>query len=121
MSDQEIIAAYEAGADPDTVGFHAGIHAQTVRAILRDYGVTLRPSTRGRHCAKPVPEEELCKRYVAGESGIALADAYGVSTATVYGILSRRNIERRDFRTITRQRNARQKAARMGGGHGGCE
>jgi hypothetical protein len=121
MSDQEIIAAYEAGADCDAVGFNAGIHPQTVRAILRHYGTTLRPPQRGRQSAKPVPEEELCKRYQAGESGVALADAYGVSTGMVYSVLRRHGIERRDFRTLTRQRHARQKAARMGGGNGGQE
>lgn len=107
MTDEEVIAAYLAGDDPDTVGFKANIHAQTVRKILTTAGVELRPPTRGRRAVRVIDEEAVCRRYRAGESGTLLAVAFGTSTSRIYQILHRHNVPRRNFMGLLNKRQRR--------------
>jgi hypothetical protein len=107
MSDEEVIAAYLAGDDCDTVGFKANIHAQTVRGILRAAGVELRPPMRGRRSPLVIDEEAVCRRYRAGESGTLLAQVFGTGTSRIYQILQRHNVPRRDFMGLLKSRQRR--------------
>ena len=40
-------------------------------------------------------EQEICQRYLAGESGSAIGAVFGVRAFTIYGILNRNGIGRR--------------------------
>jgi hypothetical protein len=115
MDDEEIIAAYLAGDDPDTVGFKAGVHAQTVLKILRASGVALRPPNRIRRDTKVVDELEVCRRYKAGESGVILAYAFGVGVARVYRILRRHAVPRRSFIDLLTKRHKAERQRRERG------
>lgn len=115
LTDEQIIAAYQAGEDADAVAFRAHIHPATVRKILLDSGVALRPPQRGRrsvHERPRIPEEEICRRYLAGESGPQLAKASGISQSRIYGVLTRHNIPRRDSRQLMQARHRAQRQRR---------
>lgn len=115
MTDEQVIAAYLAGGDCDAVGWQAGIHAQTVRRILTDAGVELRPPQRGRRYHWGIDELEVCRRYRAGESGVALAAALNTSSARIYGILRRHGVERRSSTGMLRQRHLAERQRRAPG------
>lgn len=115
MTNEEIIAAYLAGDDSDTVGWKAGIHAQTVRKILSAAGVPLRPPQRGRRSPLALDELEICRRYIAGESGVALAAALGTSEARIYGILRRHDVPRRSTTVMLRRRHQAERQRRAPG------
>jgi hypothetical protein len=115
MNDDEIIAAYLAGDDPEDIGYRAGLHAQTVRKILHTGGVTFRPPRRGRRSAPVLDELEVCRRYRAGESGVALAATLGTSAARIYGILQRHDVPRRSPKVMLRQRHQAERQRRAPG------
>lgn len=90
---ENAIAAYVAGESIETAmaRFHVGY--KTLRDMLRDRGIlrdktaryalaTERASAANRRNTG-IPDEEIVRRYLAGESENVLADAYGVSRGAI--------------------------------------
>lgn len=115
MSDAEVIAAYQRGQDAVTVGMMAGISSATVLNILKASGIPRRPrgNVKGAKRKLRVPAQTIAQRYLAGESGTALASSLGVSQRTIYDVLKELDIPRRhplaELRRINKvRRQARQ-------------
>lgn len=107
IPDDKIVELYASGLDADSIGYRAGCCGTTVLNIVRDAGGTVRPA--GSNPAKPLKltAAEICKRYLAGESGPILADAAGCTASTVYRLLRAHGVVMRD----TGPRTAAQAAA----------
>lgn len=115
MSDGEIVAAYLGGQDGTTVGLMAGISAATVIKIVRAAGHKPRPrgGRLGNRWKLKLDDQVIAQRYLAGESGPALAASLGVSQKTIYNVLAALDIPRRDFLTELRRRNQVMRQARQ--------
>lgn len=80
----DMIDEYEAGCSVDAIAEDCGVGRTTVYAWLRQAGVFVpRRAQRIDSTRIAVPVEDLVRRYEAGESQNALAQAYGVSRIVV--------------------------------------
>lgn len=111
MSDEEVVAAYLAGDDADTVGFKANISYATVLKIVHAAGVPLRRARTGPRGTPPkISEEEICRRYRGGANAPELGLLAGVSPDRIYRILERGGVDRRAPQASTRNTRRRQRA-----------
>lgn len=97
MTDEQICAMYAEHGDSLTVGLHANCSSTTVLDIVRRNGGKVGPpgGPRRSRVLHRLTAEQICQRYKAGESGVAIAEAAGCSTATVYTTLEAHGIPRR--------------------------
>lgn len=124
MTDEQIVAAYLESRDTFKVAWDAGLCSQTVLVIVRKAGhgdKIARPgqATAGRYRSVPkdIGEAEIIRRYLAGDSGPKIAQAIGCTAGTVYGVLERNNIERRDCASTSKHlANAQALSRRLGKG-----
>lgn len=95
LPDAEIVRLYVSeNLDSDTIGARAGCSATTVLDLVRAAGHEVRkPGGRPRNIK--VPEDEICRRYLAGETGPDIARALGCTPSAIYHILRRRGVPRR--------------------------
>lgn len=84
---RELIAAYEGGATVYQLGQRFGINRQTVAAILKRYGITMR---RGGLSAEQV--DEAVGLYEAGWSLARIGNRMGVNDMTVRSRLLERGV-----------------------------
>lgn len=109
ISDAEILRLYvEEGLDSETIAMRAGCSAGAVLKAVRDQGGTVRRrSGLPADYRRLVSDEDVIRRYKAGESGQELAAEAGCATGTIYAILSKAGVERRpayrSFRGIVRK------------------
>lgn len=104
LSDAEIVAAYVGGRDSDTVSYMAGCSGTTVIALVRAAGGTVRSPGGVRRTAElDISNEEIIRRYLAGESGCAIATAAGTYPATIYRILRNHEVAVRPSRNQRRR------------------
>lgn len=96
IPDSEICRLYASGLDADSVAYRAGCCGTTVLAIVRAAGGAVRPA--GNNPGKPLKltAAEICKRYLAGESGPIIADAAGCVPSTIYRVLRAHGVKMRD-------------------------
>jgi hypothetical protein len=108
MTDAEIVAAYIIQMDADAVAHAAGVCADTVRRAVKAAGQPL-AHCRGKQWARPlrISDAEICRRYLAGEDGPAIALAAGTTPNTIYYRLERAGIARRPAPTGRRVRGAK--------------
>ncbi|MFF4874220.1 hypothetical protein [Streptomyces sp. NPDC000961] len=83
LPQEEIIARYVEGATMAELGRLYGVHPSTIRRripedLLRSRGRTSKPRAR-----RVLVDEEVRRRYAAGESAYVLAREFGVSTHTI--------------------------------------
>jgi hypothetical protein len=109
ISDEEILRLYvEEGMDGDSIGYLADCSGTTARDIVRRQGGVLRRRAGlPADYARKVSDEDVIRRYQAGETGRELAAEAGCSMVTIYRILSLAGVPRRpahrSFRGIVRQ------------------
>lgn len=96
LTDAEICALYAEIGDSVVVSLHAGCSGTTVLTIVRKNGGAIWPIGGRRKRGIPITDQEVCTRYLAGESGIALAQYAGTSSAMIYNILERNGVPRRN-------------------------
>jgi DNA-binding CsgD family transcriptional regulator len=94
LPDDEIVRLYVEGLDSDTVGARANCSCGTVLDLVRAAGQQVRRPGGRPHNLK-VSEDEVCRRYLAGDSGPAIASAIGCTPSAIYHVLKRRGVERR--------------------------
>lgn len=96
LPDCEIVRLYvEDHLDADTIGLRANCTSDVVRALVRDAGGTIRG--RGGHDPDrlaAIDRDEICRLYLDGMTGPAVASAAGVARCTVYAILRAAGITR---------------------------
>ncbi|MGA4979312.1 hypothetical protein [Streptomyces cinereoruber] len=83
LPQEEIVARYVQGATMAELGKLYGVHPTTIRRRIPDdliRGRTPQPRPRSR---RVLVEEEVRRRYAAGESAYALAREFGVSVHTL--------------------------------------
>jgi len=97
LSDAEIVARYVAGATSGTIAFYANCDSTTVLDIVRAAGETVR-RRGGRPCedTRTLSDAEICQRYRDGLNGPEIARAATCALSSVYNILRRNNVERRE-------------------------
>lgn len=118
LDDAEIIRRYREIGDSVRVSIEAGIDPTRVLAICRAAGVPInKPGGRRGRIRLKLTEEEIVRRYRAGESGPTLADAAGCSTRHIYDILDRLGVPRRPP-TIGLKRGRRRAGPVGSAGHG---
>ncbi|MFC8544726.1 hypothetical protein [Streptomyces sp. NPDC057244] len=81
----EVIARYVEGATMAELGRLYGVHPSTIRRripedLIRSRGRTSKPRPRAR---RVLVDEEIRRRYAAGESAYVLAREFGVSAHTI--------------------------------------
>lgn len=109
ISDAEILRLYvEEGLDSEIIAMRAGCCAGTVLKAVRDLGGAVRRrSGLPADYARKVSDEDVVRRYKAGETGRELAAEANCSTVTIYRILSLAGVPRRpahkSFRGIVRK------------------
>jgi Mor family transcriptional regulator len=82
----ELVEAYEAGATVEELAERHGCSVTTVRAVLEEQGVTLRP--RGPRSPLEGREASLAADYEAGATIRELASRYGANQRTIRKVLS---------------------------------
>jgi hypothetical protein len=89
LSDDQIVAAYLELQDSDAVAARAGCSAPTVLAIVRAAGQPVRrPGGRpGRRAPLTLPEDEIVRRYQAGQYATEISEAAQCSQSAVYRVL----------------------------------
>jgi len=95
LPDAEIVRLYvDENLDSDTIGARAHCSATTVLDLVRAAGHKVRrPGGRPRNIK--VPEDEICRRYLAGATGPDIAREVGCTPSAIYHILRRRGVPRR--------------------------
>jgi DNA-binding CsgD family transcriptional regulator len=117
LSDLDIVRLYVEGLDSDSIAMRAGCSGATVLEIVRNAGETIRkPGARNRKKLK-LTDAEILILYRSGQSGQAVADAAGTSTATVYNIVRAQGGTVRPAQRSKREYAARQLERCAKGGH----
>ncbi|WP_159057857.1 helix-turn-helix domain-containing protein [Streptomyces sp. WAC04657] len=83
LPQEEIVARYVQGATMAELGRLYGVHPTTIRRRIPDHLVRPRSRTPQPRPRRVLVEEEVRRRYAAGESAYALAREFGVSVHTV--------------------------------------
>jgi hypothetical protein len=94
MTDEQICQMYQDCGDSETVAYHARCSGTTVLTIVRRHGIAVN-KRGGRPKPLPIGDEEICRRYLAGESGLQIAESIGSHGVSVYNVLKANGIERR--------------------------
>jgi hypothetical protein len=88
ISDAEIIRMYvDEDMDSESIGFHAHCSGTTVIAIVRAAGHPIRKAGRGVARKRGIDDDEIIKRYRAGQDGVRIANAAGCTPNTIYRVL----------------------------------
>ena len=88
LDDAEIIRLYvEERLDGEGIGLLAGCSATTALDIVRKAGHPIRPCGRGVPRPRLISDEDIARRYKAGEDGPRLAQAAGCTPGTIYRVL----------------------------------
>ena len=86
----EMCLRYQAGETSAALAMHFRIASENIHRWLRLKGIpSRRPAT---HRLTHAQIEDICHRYLAGETGASLGRAFGISTPAVFGFLERRHI-----------------------------
>lgn len=112
VDEQQLIAAYQAGATPPQLATEYGIGAKRVRAILDRHGIERRDDRAGHSGGQnkiitdePALRDEVVRRYTAGESTVAIAADHDCSAKLINSVLRRAGVDLRPQahvgRTIT--------------------
>lgn len=98
LPDAEIVRLYlEEDLDGDAVGLRAGCSSTTVLALVKDAGGVVRGRAgRPASYARGLSDAEICHRYRIGESGHEVARAARCTSTTVYQVLDRYGVPRRN-------------------------
>ncbi len=110
---QDICNRYVGGETLVSLGREFGIHLSTVHNYLIRRNIPRRSMSEARkletldkgiRLKKLTLEqvEDLCKRYIGGESTPKLAEAFSIRPSSVWGLLVRRNIPRRSIAEANR-------------------
>lgn len=110
LTDAEVCEKYAELKDSVIVGILAGCSATTVTTIVRRSGGAVLP--RGGRVQRPLllSVEEVCRRYLAGESGESIARDSGTYAAKIYQTLTAAGVARRErgwHKTQAARRNIR--------------
>lgn len=95
MTDAEICRMYAECQDSLAVAYHAQCSSTTVLTIVRRSGGVI-PKRGGRRTKLAATDAEICRRYLGGQSGITIAKELGTHSVTIYEILERQGVERRE-------------------------
>ena len=90
LDDPEIIRLYvDEQLDGESIGIRAGCSGTTGLDIIRKAGHPIRPPGRGVPRPRLISDEDIARRYKAGEDGPRLAQAAGCTPGTIYHLLRR--------------------------------
>jgi transposase len=97
LSDDQVVALYLELQDSDAVAARAGCSAPTVLAIVRAAGQPVRPPgpRPGRRAPLALPEDEIVRRYQAGQYAREIAEAAQCTESMVYRLLQKADVPRR--------------------------
>jgi hypothetical protein len=116
LPDDEIVRLYVSGLDSATVAFRAGCDSTTVLDIVRAAGGTVRkPGGKRKPNAHKITDAEIRERYLLGHSGPEIADAAECAVSSIYNILQRNGVPRRNTNEMTRAANDVARTKRLRG------
>jgi DNA-binding CsgD family transcriptional regulator len=97
LSDDEIVSLYRELLDSDAVGARAGCSGMTVLSIVRRAGLPVMPrgGRPGRRAPLALADDEIVRRYEAGQHARDIAADAGCSDSTIYRLLDRLGVPRR--------------------------
>jgi hypothetical protein len=90
--------------DGESIGLEAGCSGTTVLDIVRAAGHPIRPPGRGVPRPRLISDEDIARRYKAGEDGPRLAQAAGCTPGTIYRLLRLQGVYVRPPPSGNRQR-----------------
>ena len=85
----EACRRYQSGESANQIAQHFGVSPSAVTGALKRNGIQTRSNIEARGGLPPAQEDEVRRRYLAGESTLQLAKAFGVSDGTVGLIIKR--------------------------------
>jgi hypothetical protein len=94
LPDDEIVRLYVEGLDSDSVGARANCSGTAVLGLVRAAGYPVR-QPGGRKHDVALPEDEICRRYLSGQSGPVIARVALCTPSSVYNILKKHGVPRR--------------------------
>jgi len=100
LTDEQIVSLYvDEMLDGDTIGAAARCSGSTVLNLVRAAGQQVRPSGGRRRSTLSIPESEVARLYLDGQSGPQIAAIAGCTPSAVYHILRRNGVPIRDSAT----------------------
>lgn len=105
LGDAEICRLYADLQDSEAVAARAGCSAPTVIALVRRAGQPVRPPgpRPGRRAPLALPEDEIVRRYQAGQYATEISKAAQCSQSAVYRVLEANGVPRRRGGVFVRQ------------------
>lgn len=94
LTDEQICRMYLECRDSETVAYQAQCSGTTVLTIVKRHGIEVN-KRGGREKPLAISDEEICRMYLSGQSGIKIAESLGTYPLGIYKILERHGIERR--------------------------
>lgn len=94
LPDDEIVRLYVEGLDSDSIGARANCSGTVVLSLVRSAGYPVR-KPGGRKRALALPEDEICRRYLSGQSGPVIARVALCTPSSVYNVLKKHGVPRR--------------------------
>ena len=91
--EEEVCERYLAGENTYQLGAAMGVATATIHRTLKRHGVKTRCISQAKGGLTQEQEEEVCKRYLAGETTVQLGAAMGVSNVTIGATLKRHGVK----------------------------
>ena len=92
-AEPEVCRRYLAGENTVQLGNAFGVNNPTIGRILKRNGVKVRSQSEAQRALDTAAEQEICRRYLAGENTVQLGNAFGVDNATIGNILKRNGVK----------------------------
>jgi DNA invertase Pin-like site-specific DNA recombinase len=103
ISQEEVTSLFMQGTSPMEISRVLGMHCGVVYKYLeRSKLWKIDHDTREKNLSR-IPEQQIIKDYLSGTKGTDIARKYGIHNTTVYNVLKRNSIDRRDSRKERRK------------------
>ena len=94
-TEQEICRRYKAGEGSGELAEAFGVSTVCICRIIKRNGIEARSNKEAHGGLTDEQEQEVCRRYKAGENSVELGRAFGVSTVCICRILKRNKVKTR--------------------------
>ena len=92
---KEVCNLYEQGESTVQIGKKFKKPPSLINRILRRNNISRRSISEASGGQPEFIQNQICQRYINGENAVEIGDSLGIHSSTIYGYLSKKNIERR--------------------------